>query len=1647
MIQSLISIVPRWVARHLHPASGEPPLRGELMSSEQLVRHARTLATNHEVIIRHRDNRLLACLDANEQVLRNFNRSTLIIGRERHLTPAAEWLLDNFYLIEEQIHLARRHLPRGYSRELPRLVGGSSSGLPRVYDIILELIAHVDAQIDAEPLASFIGAYQSVSWLKLGELWAIPIMLRLGLIENLQRIANRLTLARADRDSAVTWVNRLQEMTGEQPSGLVIVVAEMARADLKLSSSFVAEFCQRLSRQSPVLQLARTWLDQRLSEKGTSIELLVHQESQSQAADQVSVSHCISSLRFLSTMDWMRFVESHSRVETILRSDPAAVYPEMDFQTRDSYRHAIESLARHGTVSETEAAERAIGHAVDGAGKSGPNARSAHVGFHLADRGADALRRDLSVRLPWSSWVESALLDHPLLFYCGGVCALTLLAVMAWNLQLQTAGFTQASYIWFIPLVAMGASQLAVALSNLLCGWMVKPRLLPRLDYSLGLPADRRTMVVVPTLISTEDEVDQLIGNLEIHHLANPDAHLHFALLTDFLDSITETTPQDAFVLERARLGIVALNQRHSTAGRSIFYLLHRPRRWNAGEGLWMGYERKRGKLSEFNSLLRGGAAGCFSTVVGETGIFPSVRYVITLDSDTQLPRDAARQLVGIMSHRLNRPEFDPVRGIVVEGYGILQPRVGVSLTTARRTWFARLFAGDSGIDPYTRAVSDLYQDLFQEGSFVGKGIYDVDAFERVMAGRFPENTVLSHDLLEACHARSALVSDVEFYEGFPTRYSVDTARRHRWIRGDWQAIRWLLRRTPGVDGVFQPNPLTLLSQWKLLDNLRRSLVPAALTTFLLASWLFLPTLSGEAALLVVSVMILPALLTAVGSVLSKPGEIPTELHLCQVGLTVLQQLGQLLLNVAFLPCDAALNLDAIFRTLARLFITGRRLLQWRSSGESARQNAVGLLGSYLSMVSAPLVATFGGCVIWIVQPASLTVAAPFLILWWLGPGMAWWISRPIPSLPPALTADQIRFLGVTARRTWRFFETFVNAEEHWLPPDNFQEIPEGRVASRTSPTNMGLALLANLAACDFGHQSAGMLLRRTRDALTTMERLDRHRGHFYNWYHTRTLEPLVPLYISSVDSGNLAGHLLTLSSGLREMAELPMNLQNPVSGLLDTIRVLRLEGAPAGALDEIEAVLAEPTAGLVAAEHRLSEALRLTELLISSPPVPGSSWRDWAHALRQNCRDHQSDLVFLAPWLMEADRPDATKTTPTTVRGPSGREWESAISSLDRPLGLREWADLTAKLALVMEAGVQPGEGVGPSKESVDAGLILAGKLRESANRSRKRLAELEELARSCEAMAAMDFTFLFDFDRKLFSTGFRMGEHRCDSGYYDLLASEARLCSYVSIALGQIPQNHWFALGRLLVGGRCGPNLVSWSGSMFEYLMPMLVMPSFENTLLDRTCRAAVRQQMAYGRLRGVPWGISESGYNRTDVELNYQYRAFGVPGLGLKRGLSEDLVIAPYATALALMVDPVSACENLQRMDRDARCGTYGFYEAIDYTPHPAAARRDQCDHPIVHGPPSGDESAGAGATPQGRAHATSVSPLPGAQGLRAAAAGACSPGGARCLWRGPHPGNGPYPGRGMRKHDAGVHRHLAACPRGATVIQRTVSCFGQ
>ena len=1443
------------------------------------------------------------------------------------IAPAGEWLLDNFYLIEEQIRTAKRHLPKGYSRELPCLLNGPSAGLPRVYDIALEIISHGDGRVDPENLSSFVAAYQSVTTLKLGELWAIPIMVRLALIENLRRVAARIAAHRIERNRAGYWADQMTEIAAKDPKSLILALADMARSNPPLVSSFVAEFSRRLQGQGPALALPLTWIEQRLSESGLTIEQLVRSENQQLAADQVSMSNSIGSLRFLGAMDWREFVETMSIVEQTLYEDPGGVYSRMDFATRDRYRHVVEKAAKSSPRSESEVARQAIQLAREGAARKGGDDRAAHVGFYLIDEGLAQLERMAEVRLSSAEVLRKISRRFPLLLYGGTILLMTAIFAGCFAAKAYAGGLRG----WALGLVGilllLCASHLAVALVNWLATLLATPHPLPRMDFSKGIPAELRTLVVVPTMLTNTQNIGDLIEALEVRFLANRDDHLHFGLLTDFSDALEETLPEDEPLLRLARQKIEDLNDKYRSPEGDTFFLFHRPRRWNPLDRIWMGYERKRGKLTDLNELLRGGAHGTagdrFALVVGKTAVLSDVKYVITLDTDTQLPRDSAWQFVGAMAHPLNRARYDEGRQRVVAGYGILQPRVAVSLPGANRSRYAHMCASEPGIDPYTRAVSDVYQDLFGEGSFIGKGIYEVDAFKRALAGRLPDNRILSHDLLEGCYARAGLLSDVQLYEEYPPRYSADVSRRHRWIRGDWQIARWLLPDIPIPDARLQKNPLSMLSRWKIFDNLRRSLMAAALTLLLLLGWAVLPS-AWFWTFAVLGIILIPPLIAAALNVLQKPVDVTLGQHLAAEVRSARRHFVQAVFTLVCLPYEAFFSLDAMVRVGWRMLITHKRLLQWNLSGDLDRQSRTSLAASWQTMWFAPVLAAAAGIYLTVSRPAALGVAGPILVLWFASPAIAWWISQPLARRRERLTTDQTLFLRKLSRKTWAFFETFVGPEDHWLPPDNYQVHSPPVVAHRTSPTNMGLALLANLSAYDFGYISAGQLIERTENAFRAMQKLERHQGHFYNWYDTQSLKPLQPTYISTVDSGNLAGHLLTLRPGLLALPDRKILGSRWFDGLSDTLRILvdaAGEAAPVqlGQLQqELASVSVSRPTTLAAARLYLGRlATSAAEVVGSLDADPASQASGWARTFARQCQDALDELTFLTPW---------------AVLPPPSPDSFNGFRGLDEIPTLRELAGFEGEWLPAIEERLNS-EATPEENERLREIRRL---ITQASRRAKARIAAIERLARQSGELADMEYDFLFDKARHLLAIGYNVAERRRDSSYYDLLASEARLCSFVAIAQGKLPQESWFALGRLLTTAGGEPILLSWSGSMFEYLMPLLVMPTYEDTLLDQTYQAAVKRQIEYGRSRGLPWGISESGYNAIDVHRNYQYRAFGVPGLGLKRGLAEDLVIAPYASALALMVAPEEACLNLQRLAAEGLEGEYGFYEAIDYTP---------------------------------------------------------------------------------------------------------------
>ncbi|MBK9777272.1 MAG: cyclic beta 1-2 glucan synthetase [bacterium] len=1460
--------------------SDESPLRSELFSADQMELHGKVLAGMHRLADGRARERLLARLSENEALLLDVHDLlTEDVQSDRRITPAGEWLLDNFYVIEEQVRTASRHLPKGYSRELPSLAAGPSAGLPRVYDIALETISHGDGRVDPENLSRFVAAYQMESVLTLGELWAIPIMLRLALIENLRRVGAHIAADRADHDSAARWAVQMTETAAKDPTSLILAIADMARSDPPMVSSFVAELVRHLQGQGAPLALPLTWIEQKLSESGLTIEQMVRVENQQQAADQVTMSNSIGSLRFLGAMDWREFVETMSVVEQVLKRDPADVYGRMDFATRDRYRHVIERLAKQGRLEEPEVARRAIQLAGDAAAARGSASREAHVGYYLIDDGLPRLERAAQARLSPGDWSQRKFRRHALPVYVGAITILTTALGAGLAAQALAGGLRGWWLGLFGALALLCASHLAFALVNWLTTLLVTPHPLPRLDLSEGIPPELRTLVAVPTMLTGEAEIESLVEALEVRYLANRDDHLHFALLTDLCDADAETLPEDGPLLQLADARIAALNAKYPRQVGSTFYLLHRPRLWNPRERVWMGYERKRGKLADLNALLRGGTEGRFSLIGGDTSALANVRYVITLDSDTELARDSACRFVGTMAHPLNRPLFDADRGRVVRGYSILQPRVAAGLAGTNRSRYARLCASELGIDPYTRAASDVYQDLFGEGSFIGKGIYEVETFEQTMNGRFPENRILSHDLLEGCYGRSGLLSDVQLFEDYPPRYAADTARRWRWIRGDWQIAQWLLPVVPGADGRLHRNVLSPLSRWKIIDNLRRSLTAAALTLLLLLGWTALPG-AWFWTLAVVAILLGPPVLASLLNLLRKPPDVTIGQHLTAAAGAARHHLALAAFQFVCLPHEAHYSLDAVVRTNWRLLVTHRSLLQWQPSSSTDQDRRHGFAGSLRTMWIGPFLAAAITTTLVATRPAALPVALPVLACWLVSPAVAWWVSRPLARRPARLAAGQLVFLRRLARRTWSYFETFVGPEDHWLPPDNFQEHPAAVIAHRTSPTNMGLALLANLTAHDFGIISTGRLLDRTTRTLQTMDSLERFRGHFYNWYDTRTLQPLLPLYVSSVDSGNCAGHLRTLRAGLCELADRPLLGPSSIAGLVDA----------AGVLGEV--ATAVPT-GMVGLRHDLEAATH-------RPPLTAAAWQQWLARIGVTTEAIAAEVA--------------------AREGDSAHEanlWARALAA--------QAADFLAESALM---------GSTASPTALPSLRELAAE--KDGHVARERLATIERLAVQCDQLAEMEYDFLYDESRHLLAIGYNVGDVRRDASYYDLLASEARLSTFVAIAQGGLPQESWFSMGRLLTTADHQPILLSWSGSMFEYLMPLLVMPTYEHTLLDQTCRTVVSRQIAYGREHAVPWGISECGYNAIDAQFNYQYRAFGVPGLGLKRGLAEDLVIAPYASALALMVEPVAACQNLQRLAAEGMQARHGLYEAIDYTP---------------------------------------------------------------------------------------------------------------
>ncbi|MFN5061439.1 MAG: GH36-type glycosyl hydrolase domain-containing protein [Pseudomonadota bacterium] len=1526
----------------------------EVLSREGLEELATQLADSHrDAVSQFHSSRLLRSYRSNRAALK---RVYLRLAEAAHngeaLTAGAEWLLDNYHLVERHAAQIKKYLPRSFYRILPKLTRGGLRGLPRIYHLAIECVVHTDGSINAERTSCFISSYQKRLELSSGELWAFPIMLRLALLESLRHLteeAEQELLARREVFSLVDQVLGDESRTGTE------IMVELARRINERESFLIhgaLELLRRLRSRGRKAFMALQFLEEKLRERGLNPEDLLRAEDHRQATRQISVGNTLTSLNAVDQMNWRDWFESVSLCDSELRKDPGNLYRQNDFTSRDTLRQEIEKLAKALGRTDSQVAAKVVECAQDAARDwPGPENHARvqrYVGHFLFGEGRKKLEQRLGYSPPVLLSLQRFLFKHALAAYLGSILFLTTLFV---GYVCLISEWVEASHLVVIAalLVAiLPMSELASSLVQYLVSRWVKPRPLPKLQSDGPVPTESKTLVVVHTIFSSVSSIQRAIDGLEIRFLGNDDPAFTFVLMADLPDAASEHTPIDEQIIKVAADGIETLNRRHASGIGPRFLLFFRSRQWNPGEGVWMAWERKRGKIEELNRYLLGDKNTSLKLIVGATEQLEGVRYVITLDSDSQLARDVGKKLVATISHPMNRPMIDPIVNRVVKGYAFIQPRVTISLTSASSSFFSQLFSGQAGLDPYTNVVSEVYQDLFGEGSFWGKGIYDVQAFEKVLHNRVPENSLLSHDLFEGSFARVALASDVELYDDFPSRYMAYSKRLHRWVRGDWQLLPWLFPRVPTRTGR-QRSQISWLSWWKMFDNLRRSLVPPACLAAILGGWLFLPGGPLTWTAIVLIVIAFPVF-TGLAAVFALPSVgISIGGFLGDIGRDLWRNTVRSFLGVAFLPHQAALMLHAIGVTLGRVCCSRRHLLEWEPA-ERAERRSKNERADYLKLfipVMAIVLAALGITAYF--YPANLLFAVPISALWLASPLIADAASRSKKITEASASLSQKRYLRKLACDTWLFFREHLRPEYNYLMPDNLQIVPSRVVAERTSPTNISLSMLSVQSAYDLGFIPWSLAIEKIGLITSTIVSMEKYRGHLFNWYAIRNLAPLNPRYISSVDSGNLLGHLYTLLSVYDDAASLPIlstvhfdSLQQLLEDLL-AHKDLASDAPVRPLLNSLKEQLSVNTGADVVA-HTTNLLGESTERLITELERLGGNDTPIALECRSLCAvlNDLSSIRPLLNWLIPLQELAASARTVQMRHDTSSDPLQSLlVLSVDTLSSLQQGRLSLASLETALTSLTAASQSVDRSAlesawlnplDVLSASLKIASEwLVSIRNESSSTLENLQRI------IAEMDFSFLYDNERNLFTIGYNAEHARRDPSYYDLLASEARLLSFIAVARGEVPQKHWFSLGRSLANTPGGKALISWSGTMFEYLMPFIVMRDFPTTILGRTGRAVVNAQIHYGARQSAPWGISESAYSGVDFEKTYQYRAFGVPGLGLKRGLSEDLVVSPYSTLLALSFAPSlnSALSNLRFLEAEGARGEFGFYEAIDYT----------------------------------------------------------------------------------------------------------------
>ncbi len=1506
-------------------------LRDALLTVEELETHAKRTALEHDVgksrnLLSFPIQRLNDNYSYITTVYKSLNED---IQQQRSVSPAAEWLLDNFYIIEEQVKNLRLGFNMEDYRRLPILKSGLMKGNTRVYAIATELVSHSDGQIEEEMLLKYLKAYQSHNILFNREILMIPTMMRLALIENVRMIAQRIKSTRSQWQLADDIVDEF--WMGDKERSDVMIQQLKNKHDILQDDnpSFIEHLFYRLRRSGKSYFHVLKFIDENLDKYDTTTEKIAQKEHNIQALSTVAIGNSILSLKYIATHNWTNVFDEASFVENILKQDPLNIYASMDEKSRNHYRIQVEKLAKIYGVSELHIAREAVQLAQNGLTLPDDDPlkpRKCHVGYYLIAQGITQLEQRQKGKVRQQTKILRILNTRPGTFYIlfNGVLTLLLITIALLYANMYTKSYWIPMMLLTMFAVAIPASEIAISIVNWIVVKIQKPAVFVRLDLLDGIPVDMKTIVVIPAILSDEKRVAQLIATMENHYIANSEENLYFALIGAFKDFGEADADDDLKILKATFDGITALNKTYASNSKEIFYFYHRVRKYNPTDGNWTGWERKRGALMEFNDILLGNTDTSFTFYSNITLPAKDIRYVITLDADTVLPMGMAKNMIATMAHPLNVPIIDSNRGIVSEGYGLMQPRVSFDVDSSNRSVFARVYTGQEGIDPYASAISDVYQDLFGEGIFTGKGIYDLHTFQAVLKDAIPVNAVLSHDLLEGSYVRAALVNDLELVDSYPSKYNAYIARMYRWIRGDWQLLPWLGRKPYNRNNEKTKNALSSLSKWKIIDNLRRSLVSSAIMVLLFLGFSILPGVSLFYVLFAGLTLSIPLLLALIDRI--KTGtilQLPMRRHIAGFfGLKA--SVSQIVLRFIFLAYQSHIALSAICVTLTRVLVTKKNMLEWVTSAD-AEKNQDNSLKSYLrSIFPSTLYGVALALLAFRFKPESLPLSLAILLVWTFAPFMAYWISRDNIIETPRLTETDSLELRKTARRTWRYFEEFANIKNNGLAPDNYQEDPPRGIAYRTSPTDIGFGLLANVTARDFGYITTEQLFEHVNFTVKTLERMDKWQGHLYNWYDTRTLKPLEPLYVSTVDNGNYVAYLMTLIQGLEDSLRKPLVDLARLDGIRDTL----LCGLEEGDAQNInQQVIDDVYDGSNIELDRWNRGLRriaegdLTALINKQP---------WRFKFIKMIQDDRKEIQTYMAWLgLLEDIPSVFS------EDSSDNEFKTLVMMLKQAPRLDHidefFKSIYDQIKLLHAKQVERDETSDRWLGELKVALML------SQSNSHTLITSMRQLITRIQRLSwETKFDVLYDPRKQLFSIGYDVAHQKLTNSYYDLLASESRQTSFIAIARGEVPSKHWSMLGRSLTVVNRYKGLVSWSGTMFEYLMPLLIMKNYRNTLLDETYSFVIKSQIKYGKQRKMPWGTSESGFNVLDLHMDYQYKAIGVPWLGLKRGLIDDAVCAPYASFLALMVDPVSAMKNIRELKTEGIEGAYGYYEAVDYTP---------------------------------------------------------------------------------------------------------------